>query len=252
MMYPNGKYMTNTNARHTGSSLGLDSSLNMRNDRFNRYIGSTWNQKTGDLPSGYGIGGGAIIPARVAGGFSALTNPAIDLEKGNSDLLSGMILSYNGTFLILTPNGNLSLNVSLNTTANILTFTGTATIAGVTQMIGASTITFTPDGSLSLNIPIEGAGSWAITGTADMKGRLSMIGEWTPYTELSPENLAIAVWGISQGNIDNVGTAGKALLAAGSAGDPWSTEIPGTYTGDQAGAILQKVKNNTGLIPATL
>lgn len=37
-------------------------------------------------------------------------------------------------------------------------------------------------------------------------------------------------------------TAEDALLAAGSAGDPWITDLPGTYTGNQAGAVINAIK----------
>jgi hypothetical protein len=40
----------------------------------------------------------------------------------------------------------------------------------------------------------------------------------------------------------DIGSTGKALLSAGSAGDPWSTVLPNGYTGVQAGAILDQIK----------
>lgn len=55
---------------------------------------------------------------------------------------------------------------------------------------------------------------------------------------------------------DHSGTAGstaEALNAAGAAGDPWTTSLPGSYTGTQAGKILADVLTDTGTtIPATL
>lgn len=37
------------------------------------------------------------------------------------------------------------------------------------------------------------------------------------------------------------GTTGQALAAAGSAGDPWITTLPGSYTGDQAGSVISTI-----------
>ena len=55
---------------------------------------------------------------------------------------------------------------------------------------------------------------------------------------------------------DHSGTAGstaEALAAAGGAGDPWITTLPGSYTGTQAGKILADVLTDTGTeLPANL
>jgi hypothetical protein len=40
------------------------------------------------------------------------------------------------------------------------------------------------------------------------------------------------------GDHDIVGSAGKGIQDASSAGDPWATELPGSYTGSQAGKII--------------
>jgi hypothetical protein len=50
--------------------------------------------------------------------------------------------------------------------------------------------------------------------------------------------MAQAVWQMQLPGGFEVGSAGKILSAAGAAGDPWSTILPGTYTGEQAGKIL--------------
>lgn len=61
-------------------------------------------------------------------------------------------------------------------------------------------------------------------------------------TGLTTSNVGDAVWASLQSAINNPGTAGAALLAAGSAGDPWSTTLPASYTGTQAGAILDRIQ----------
>lgn len=45
-----------------------------------------------------------------------------------------------------------------------------------------------------------------------------MEGEWTPFTELSQENLARAVWDSVLSQYQDDGTAGKALSTASSGG----------------------------------
>lgn len=63
--------------------------------------------------------------------------------------------------------------------------------------------------------------------------------------------IADAVW--SEAIADHSGTTGstaEALAAAGSAGDPWTTSLPGSYTGTQAGKILADVLADTADLQA--
>jgi len=55
---------------------------------------------------------------------------------------------------------------------------------------------------------------------------------------LSPEALAASLWNSIAANYNLAGTMGHVLNSAGSAGDPWITNLPGAYTGIQAGKIL--------------
>jgi hypothetical protein len=50
--------------------------------------------------------------------------------------------------------------------------------------------------------------------------------------------IADAVWDETTAGHSTAGTTGKALTDAGSAGDPWSTALPGAYTSGQAGKII--------------
>jgi len=54
----------------------------------------------------------------------------------------------------------------------------------------------------------------------------------------SAASVADAVWDEALAGHAGVGSAGAALAGAGSAGDPWSTPIPGAYGAGTAGAIL--------------
>lgn len=61
--------------------------------------------------------------------------------------------------------------------------------------------------------------------------------------------IADQVW--EEAIADHSGTAGstaEALNAAGSAGDPWTTSLPGSYTGTQAGKILADILVDTAEI----
>lgn len=60
----------------------------------------------------------------------------------------------------------------------------------------------------------------------------------TSFTELSPQNLAAEVWNSIANDFNTAGTMGYKLNAASSAGDPWSTSLPGIYSPGSAGYIL--------------
>jgi len=69
----------------------------------------------------------------------------------------------------------------------------------------------------------------------------------------SAADIADAVW--TEALTDHTGTSGstaEALAAAGSAGDPWITNIPGSYSGTQAGnvvaTLLESINNQTSAI----
>lgn len=59
---------------------------------------------------------------------------------------------------------------------------------------------------------------------------------------LSPENLAQAVWNSIASQYQVNGTMGKIMNSIGASNDPWSTELPSTYVGSQAGAIMAKIQ----------
>lgn len=56
---------------------------------------------------------------------------------------------------------------------------------------------------------------------------------------------ADAVWDETIADHDDSGSTGEALAAAGAAGDPWITALPGSYTSGQAGYILGTNLNAT-------
>jgi len=57
--------------------------------------------------------------------------------------------------------------------------------------------------------------------------------------------IADAVWDEAIADHLGAGSTGASLNAAGSAGDPWTTTLPGAYTGTQAGALLGSTLSNS-------
>jgi phage baseplate assembly protein W len=61
---------------------------------------------------------------------------------------------------------------------------------------------------------------------------------------------ADAVWDEALSGHLGSGSTGEALNAAGAAGDPWTTTLPGSYTGSQAGKMLSDILTDTAVIGA--
>ncbi len=128
------------------------------------------------------------------------------------------------------------LDVNVQATAATLTFDQVGSVTSVTNPV---TYLGTPNSNLIsvYGTPIKALRSGrldvdvqatAATLTFDRVGNLIGMVGGTPINQ--------QVWG------DNVtygvGTKGAALAAAGGAGDPWATVIPGSYTPTQAGYIV--------------
>lgn len=212
-VYPNGRFMSAVRGRHFGPAPGLNVELRGRGDRLNRFIAFPKTQST---PDGYGMR--AVVPPYKAGGMAGGGTVTTLAMTGN--VLQGGPMEGTAAVFDLTGGGNVSLIVGLEGTAAVATLTGNGMVLKLTVgMSGTGTWSLTGTPNLAMIVPFEGSGSIAsLTGTSDLRGLLSMVGEWTPFTDLSPEGLAAAVWNSVLAEYAVNGTAGKALASAGSGG----------------------------------
>lgn len=125
----------------------------------------------------------------------------------------------------ITASGALSgsINAALLASANL---TGSGTMAGAIGALGGVTAALAGTGTLT-------AASYA-TGTleADIPGEEGV---------LTAGSIAAAVWDALALDNNDVGTMGEKMNDAGSAGDPWSTAVPGAYAEGTAGALMGKL-----------
>lgn len=88
---------------------------------------------------------------------------------------------------------------------------------------------------------LVGSTAFGITAEIEAYARGFMDGTTEDLSTLTPLNVGQFVWAALQSEINNPGSAGAALLAAGSAGDPWST-LMAPYTDDATfGAFVKKL-----------
>jgi hypothetical protein len=198
------------------------------------YFANTTIEETSSVPEGAFQSRACLIAPIIGGGLSSANN-AIDIQFTQSgNVLAGGPMEGAATFA-LTGDGSLSLITGLAGDA-FMTWTQTGALSLTIGLSGDLIASMTGSGALSMLVPISGDALATMTGAADLKGYLALAGDITPFTELSPENLAAAVWNSLAASYNDTGTMGEKLNDAGGAGNPWNTVIESGYT---AGEIMQ-------------
>lgn len=173
--------------------------------------------RTSSAPDGYGMK--TPFPPIKAGGISAWNDTITNFQM-SAALIQGGPMEGTATITI-DQAGGLSMVVGLSGSAAVVTLTGNSMVLRMTVgLTGSGAFQLTGDNNLALIVPFEGAGTVMTMGPGgtDLRERLSMSGEWTPFTDLSPENLAREVWNALLSQYQGDGTAGKALSTASSGG----------------------------------
>jgi hypothetical protein len=179
-----------------------------------RFNGVANFARTASIPEGYAPKGAHVLP-RKAGGMVGV---AYNTLTGEGNLLQGGPMTGGFAASFTASDASLSLIVSMTGTATIQWTTSPGTLSLTIGMNGSGSFSLTGSGGLSMIVPFDGAFTSSFTGAADLKGLLSMQGEWTPYTELSPENLARSVWDAVAAQYNETGSMGQKLNTASSGG----------------------------------
>ncbi|HPL78875.1 MAG TPA: hypothetical protein PKY40_07725 [Burkholderiaceae bacterium] len=180
------------------------------------YAGKTWMlpQKTGEMESR----NDAVISV------SATASGALGV---NIDGLSSAVFGV--------PNADLQLVVSASGSASAI-FSQTGALAGALSASGSSAFSIAvPSVLLGAIVNAIGPATATLSGTATPSAIGNLAGDITPYTELSPQNLASAVWstvieaGFTADQILRILSAHAAGAATGLEGaNPQFTGIDGT------------------------
>jgi hypothetical protein len=181
----------------------------------------------------------------------------------------GWMLPRTGGGMSIRATGDGSLYADLVPTINgAIDFTGTGTLSAEAalvismfcDMIGSGSLEANIVGLLNMSVDLEGQGGLEasmsafanmlidLQGSGDLEATIAAYGNMSidivvTGTGLSTANVGQAVWEalISQ-FASNPDSAAAKLLSAGSAGDPWSTTLPASYVGSQAGNILAQIQ----------
>ncbi|HLP41563.1 MAG TPA: hypothetical protein VK465_08665 [Fibrobacteria bacterium] len=126
-------------------------------------------------------------------------------------------------------------------TGNLVTRITATLFSGITRFshwLGALAGKQAADATALTEIRASGSGSGTYDPTTDSLEAIRDAGA-------SAAAIADAVWDEATSGHSTAGTTGKALIDAGSAGDPWATALPGAYGAGTAGKILGDNLNAT-------
>jgi hypothetical protein len=233
-----------------GGTVSGDRALWGRGDRCNLFAGQGGIDAKNGVPSGHLNPSAWILPKK-DGGMSAFTTIA-----GRGAVVAAAALGRNidaSASGAATLTASLELVVSASATINgvgSLTANAVANLFGDASAAGTATVsgTLTANG----NMAASAAGVGALNLTSYAVGFMAC--EITPFTELSPQNLASAVWSANSASFNDPSTMGEKLNDAGSAGNPWTTVIEDGMTAEEILKLILSVTSGdaTGMEGATV
>lgn len=214
------------------------------------------------------VGGGQIatrnanLPGRWHN-WNVHTTRDVALPNGNLHPQSWM-LPRTGGGMSMRARGAGALSADLIPTRHMtVDFTGAgdldATAALIVSMLcamtGSGSMTATITGLLNASVDFEGQGDMAaamhgladmvvnLLGAGDLDATISAFGDMeldivVTGTGLTTANVGQAVWAALAAANNDPGTMGEKLNDAGSAANPWTEALPGSYVPGSAGYIL--------------
>ena len=215
--------------RQIGGSPGTFRSMWSRGDRMNQSVGQGIPSELAGIPYGHLAPSSWVLPYQ-AGAMSSFTQCVVTVTPGTLNLAAGRNLSGSTTVTVTVDPAAGQLIVSAVGSTSI-TFALSGQLAGALSAVGSTAVTVTVNNAtLGAIVDAVGATLVQITTSATPRATGNMVGNITPFTELSPQNLAAAVWSALASAYNDAGTMGEKLHDAGSAANPWTEVIDGTYT----------------------
>jgi len=243
--------VTFTGGDSTVGAVGLRANWNAAGGARNRYYGESWVAGVADrcgVPSNYASPYAWNLPPHSGGigsntGIQTTSELTISMAGGKA---LEAALSGSGTISAGTIQLVVSMVADLQVTGTITNAQAVAILQMVAGLSGTGDVTGTlrAIGHLIAGITANASMSPTMNATANMEADI------TPFTELSPESLAASVWNSIAADYNSSGTMGEKMNAAGTAGDPWTTDLD-TYTTDgTAGKILKDAKIKAAIAAA--
>lgn len=220
---------------------------------------NTTEQYTASFPTGteppysymLGIKGGELSSTTYTNGSSSFSGN-LSLGKFMTADLAGLGTLDASMSLITSLLADLSGSGSLSGSLSL-------TLGLAANLSGSGDLT----GSLKLLIPLAANLTGTGTLTGNLKGNADLAADiYVNQSTATVNELVAGVWNALAADFNTSGTMGEKLNGAGSAGDPWTTDLSSYNTAGTAGKILkenpasleiinQNVKKASKLIPAS-
>lgn len=182
--------------------------------------------------------------AYLMGDKGALLSSTTTLS-GNTSIAAALSKGGN-IFSNITGEGSLAASLKLVTALNS-TISGSGTLVGslVGSVALAATINGTTSVAASLGLISNMISALSGNGTIDanLKGKANLEADiYVNQSQATIDELVAGVWNAIATDYNNGSSMGEIMNNMGAVADPWSTTLPGTYTGDQAGAIVDRLE----------
>lgn len=199
------------------------------------------------IPSGYG-NKGWLMPI-TAGGMSShneIESTFTFTASGNY----GRNIDSSITFDITIGTAQLGLIVGGQVSIPFSVVISQAALGG-TQNMAASLVgpTFVVNPSISAESGLAATCAFSFTANGStLKAVGSLSAEISSQgSAVTPQSVAAEVWNSVAAVFNTAGTMGNKMNSAASAGDPWTTSLPGAYGAGSAGQIIGTLQNDINL-----
>ena len=170
----------------------------------------------------YVRGEGSTTANMLSGKFMTADLVGVGTLEGSASLISSLLANLAGT-------GTLTGDMKL-------------TLAMAAELAGSGNLTAAMALLIPLNAELMGIGSM----TANLKGNADMSAIiYVNQSEATTQQLVDAIWNAIAVDYNTSGTMGNKLNGAGSAGDPWTTDLSAYNTPGTAGKVVKQIKSMT-------
>lgn len=188
------------------------------------------------IPEGYLTPHAVMIPYEIGSMTTSNFNGVGSLSyQGTAGLGGVVVMEGTGVF---EATGGLLAGLELTIAgAGALTFAGGGLLEGIMTMAGAGAFTGAMGATAGLTLNLSGVGSMSLapSGTGEM-----VLEIYVNESQATVDQIVAAVWSALAAEYNVSGTMGNKLNGAGSAGDPWTTDLTSYTTAGTAGALLKK------------
>ena len=188
------------------------------------------------LPEGYLHPNSWMMPYDIGSMTTSNLNGSGSLSSEGISGLAG-IVTMDGSGLLEATGGLLAgLTVEMSGSGD-LTAIGGGLIEAIVAMAGTGALSGALGATAGLTVVMEGIG----TLTASPQGTGQMVIEiYVNESQAQVDQIVAAVWSALASEYNVSGTMGNKLNGAGSAGDPWTTDLSTYTTPGTASALMKK------------